>query len=349
MQAMCTWIRSVVCLIVALLILAFFFFGKKLFPEFVFAFQKQEDDADISDPYSSKISTCDYCEHTLLPYCCPYRFMIRGDLLYLTATENGFLCGCEGSTVIDNVDAQGNLTSVVIENDEHFDYDWDFGFRASFGLEMDCGWDLALSWMHFNSHLITHGSDTNDLHWHLHYDTLDLLLGYEFCLNSYFNVFPYGGVRGEHVEQKLRENFISTLISSEEVILSTLTSNSEQTCTGIGPFIGGEVEWLWRSYLGLFVGLDVGLLYGYFNTGSKDFTFTSTSQTTYLSEHRFRSCLAFDDAFLGIRFKHVFCNNNKIQFELGLEHHEVFDANQIGDNDGDLCLDGGFFSLSLGF
>jgi hypothetical protein len=148
-----------------------------------------------------------------------------GDLLYWTANQGGMPLG----VVNDNTPL--NLSNAKITS---LKGQWNFGSRVGIGYVLPHdGWDLDLSWLHFNT-----GSHRKVLHsnkhkfvfpsiipggdplggfygyarkasgkWSLYFNQLDLDLGRDFFVSRWLTLRPHGGIRGDWLRQGILAKF----------------------------------------------------------------------------------------------------------------------------------------------
>jgi len=326
---MMIYLFSRVCVVISLLLItsASHVFGK----------------ADSSAVYE-ETDDCMSCQ----PVCCGQGF-ISADLLYWRAFVGG-LDSCVTSESSDTVMSDGKIISRFkgIDEDPHFG--WNPGFRINAGYAFACSnWDIAESWTHFHSS--AHGSvkNRNKVRWHIDFDVLDLVAGYEFNLGPCFALRPFGGFRGARIDQKLCINELpgETGFSMQTNLLITHTNNKEKFI-GVGPLIGLGIDWCIGCGFDLFVDTSITWMYGNFNVQFMDVVVSAdTADISKIRQH-LNASLAGADVGFGIRWQKCFCDHLWLVLQLGFEHHRYFDYNRIGGY-GDLSFDGINFSAGIGF
>ncbi len=293
------------------------------------------------------VDDCNYCcKESTLPF-------LAGSLLYLRPFEGGFVCGGGSAQISDTIDASGDVTSVIKGGSEHPHFKWDFGFRVAAGFEVeDKGWDAGVYWTHFDTKENMHVGKGGSLHWNLHFDDLDLIIGRKIQRGSCFSVRPFAGLRGDLIKQRISRSLSSTVAITTPTSVSTSVStekdHDKETFIGVGPLLGFEAEFHFTPSWSFYGSIDAALLYGHFLVKFGDQSAFALSTASFKANQSFDTCQTADDATLGIRCRCSLGNALELLLQAGLEHHRVFNFNQIGDY-GDLSLDGASFSLGLIF
>lgn len=288
--------------------------------------------------------------------CCGGKGFVSAEFIWWRAFERG-LDTCFPTDVSDSVRSDGKVVSTFSGKDRDPHFEWNPGFRIGAGLEFDCSkWFIADTYTHLHSraHSDRHDSsyNGNDLRWNLHYDALDVMLGYDSDLCSGFALRPFIGLRAARIDQKLHINafpgststFSSTSSSSLDLFvvpndLVSIEKRNKERFRGLGPLLGVEAEWNVGCDLSVYASASVSWLYGNFRVR----LFESNEFTDAVDICRERkhldACLGSADASIGIRWQQCFCNNTKFILQVGLEHHRYFDYNRLGCY-GDLSFDG---------
>lgn len=283
------------------------------------------------------------------PNCCGSGFVFA-DLLYWRAFESG-LDTCFPVSACDEINSDGRVISNFKGKGRNPNFEWNPGFRVGVGYEFyACNWDIVATWTHFHSHAHYKGNySQNKLGLHLDFNTVDVLGGYRLNLSPCFILWPFIGLRGAEIEQKLHIGGSSYSISRYETnSLNQSDSISKQKFYGIGPMIGLGADWSIGCNFSIYADLSVSWLYGRNNVRFNELTY-STAGTNYCrTKNHLQACLAAADAGLGIQWQQCICRNIDLILELGLEHHRYFDFNRMGDC-GDLCFDGVHFAVGFEF
>lgn len=293
-----------------------------------------------SYPYSSCYESND-CSS-----CGAAKGFIKGEALYLTATEGGLSSGCDFSQTTDMIIDNRLITTIRGKGeDPHFDWNW--GYRAGAGFDFT-NWDLAAYWTHFKTKSQGHNYNTNNNRWNIQLNYIDVLLGYKFNVSNCVVLRPYGGVRGTRIQQHLHSHFLSTTQAGSTFTTTNFLNHNQEKFTGVGPLVGLEGIWNLGCGFGLYACGDVGVLYGEIKTKfDESEVFDTGSSFTRLSNHQ-RIPQYFAEAGFGIRWRSSFCGCMQLILQLGLEHHSFFNQNHLCSY-GDLSLDGGNFSATLEF
>lgn len=311
-------------------------------------------------------------------YCCASACCGKGficaDLLYWRACQGG-LDDCFPLTASDYVSSDGDVISRFRGKGEDPRFKWDPGFRIGAGYEFGCWdrWGIAVFWTHFNTNSKRHFKDDyeltsrHELRWKLDFDVVDVVVGREFDAASCFTLTPFGGLRFARIEQKLHSNFESRKDScadsyvepSSEFSFSDLSpiaystdhfttsrAHNKGRFLGIGPLIGVEADWNLGCGFSLYANASVAVLYGNFHIRSNEANYFGDGADFCEEKRHSCACQAVVDAGLGIRWQTVCFCDNIVWLQLGLEHHRYFNQNRFGHY-GDLCLDGGNFSVGI--
>lgn len=288
---------------------------------------------------------------------CPCnRFFLNADYLYWRAFEED-LNGCGGLAMITETDTpNGGLVTTTVTKSKNPNFKWNSGYRIGAGLEFKSCWDASLYYTHFHtdakrslSHLNDIGTKSSErLHWKLHYDTVDFILGRRFTFCD-FSLKPFLGLRDAEIDQHVRLN--SKVLGAVDGTPSffNLHRRTKQDFWGVGPFFGLKADWDVGCNFGLFGCIDAGLLYGRFDLKTRSAGTFDVDQSILRERRRLNTCTTFVDAALGISWQYCFCNKTVLKFKAAAEHHRYFDQNRIFGNQGDLYFDGGSFSGTYEF
>lgn len=278
---------------------------------------------------------------TCPPDCCG-QLSISADFLYWRAFESG-LDSCVASETSDVMMPDGKIISRFTGIDEDPHFKWNPGFRINAEYAFSCSsWNISESWTHFHSK--AHGSvnNRNCVRWHVDFDVVDVVTGYECNLSPCFSLTPFGGLRGAKIDQKL---CIGETGSSFDLI--THTHNKEKFI-GIGPLMGLEIDWGIGCGFELFFDASIAWLYGEFNVHLTDLVVSADVFDICKIKQRLNASLGCADVELGVRWRTCFCNQLNLVLQLAFEHHRYFDYNRLGGY-GDLSFDGVNFSAGIEF
>lgn len=284
--------------------------------------------------------------------CCQGGAFLSADLLYLRAYEGGLNCDCGPFVIKDNFDSQGRVDTNFKKKNRHIHYQWDPGFRIGAGyLFGTCdNWDLDIFWTCYNSttrkHHEFHGC--NNLKWKINFNIVDGIIGRQFPFGPCFTLRAFIGLRGGWIEQKVRRNFKSFTFSPMGNETSTTFRKDREKFFGLGPLVGIDGNYHLGCGFSLYLSVDAACLFGYFHNKFRHREILENSNTFLHGRENLDAVTAAADAYFGIRWQKYFTESIQILFQLGLEHHQYFNFNQIGDY-GDLSLDGGTFSVGLQF
>lgn len=286
-----------------------------------------------SEPYAQD----SFCQDVCCPTSCS-KFVVAGEFLYLRAAQNGLdYCFNDGF----NTETVGGVVVTNIFSDlKEPNFEWSPGFRVGAGWENSNGYALGATWTHLYSKAHSH-QGVNNLHWNLHFDVIDLVLGgnlYENCDLSLGVIF---GLRGAKIESKTRSFRVNDFLSYIKA------DNNKQEFTGLGPILGLGLNYkLGCSGFGLYADGAISALYGRYHNHLNSTLLLDGEVRNLFVHQRTSAYQGVFDAGLGIRWDKEFCNDKRVFIKLGVELHRYFSYNRLGDHD-DLCLDGG--NVTLGF
>ncbi len=271
------------------------------------------------------------------------------DLLYWIAFESG-LDICVPEQVTDTITPDGKVISRFRGKGREPHFRWDPGFRVGFGYAFPNRWDIAASWTHFHSHGHFSRYNDNESSWNLYFDVIDIIGAYRFDLTNCLTLRPFAGLRAARIDQKISGHNFSNFSSSSSSIINevTLNNSSKQKFSGIGPLVGLELDWDIGCCFSLYANTSISWLYGNNRIRNSEYEETLDFLYSCRVNKNLHANLAGADVGFGIRWQKCICNNTKLLFQLGLEHHRYFDYNRIGGC-GDLNLDGVNFSVGIEF
>ncbi|CDR34247.1 Lpg1974 family pore-forming outer membrane protein [Criblamydia sequanensis] len=281
--------------------------------------------------------SCEPCQ----PACCG-RGYIGIELLYWRAFNSGFDV-CIPGDVSTVVTPQGTVITDTSGRWIEPDYKWKPGFRIGAFYEFgDCPVFVGSLWSHLRSH--SDGSrNENSIRWDVDYDVLDLIVGYDYDLNSCVGLRPYAGLRYARIDQKIQlDGFSLETALVEDFFL--IDVNNRQDFTGIGPLIGIEGDVGIGCGFSVYANLSVACLYGNFKVHFHEFEQTIDTISFCNARRNQDASIAVADAGVGIRWETCYCNTQLI-LQLGLEHHRYYDYNRLCH--GDLSFDGVNFSIGI--
>lgn len=287
------------------------------------------------------MSPCDAIES-----CCPCPSSCCGggfvslDLIYWRAFQSGIdtcIPTCESETVGSDGRTISNFKGRI--RNPHFH--WNPGFRLAAGYDLPCScWDLAASWTHLYSHARGYG-----VRWNINFDVIDFVAAYDLEYDSCVSIWPFAGIRGARIHQKLHfgDCHSSTPLSSRDL---RVARNNKERFYGAGPLLGLEADWnIWCDF-SLYARGSIAWLYGNYHLRLKEFDESIDSVNFRSLRKHLDGTIAACDAGLGVRWHTCFCDNMRLILQLGLEHHRYFDYNRFCSY-GDLSFDGLNFSVGI--
>lgn len=274
--------------------------------------------------------------------CCNNNWWVFGDLLCWRACEDGFSCDF-GTTNIVNTVTNGQLVTSINEHDKEIHFDWNLGFRVGAGYHLPCDcWDAVVYWTHFHEKGQGHACE-NRAHWKLMFNTVDALLGYNYCCGSCFTIKPFLGVRYAKINQRLRTRLETTITAATGSSMVISTERNREHFWGAGPQLGFEADWNLGCGFSVYGGLAGNLLYGHFDVKFDDVNAFVLALNECHAKKDTRACQTGLDGSIGVRWDY-----NCVTLQLGLEHHRYFDFNKMGCG-GNLNLYGGNASIIVRF
>lgn len=334
-----------------------------------YAYGDNNDNNDNNNlPAYGECNDCYSCQ----PACCGCgNGFISAELLYWRPFVGG-IDECGSGNFSETIASDGRVISRFNGRARNPDFDWDPGFRLGAGYEFACSnWGVAAFYTYFHSR--SHGSNSHDsdsnssesygfdnrenrLRWNINFDLIDVVAGYEADVGSCFTFRPFIGLRGARIDQKVhRGHFQSSgdnFSTSSNDYFSTNRNHfggkNHEKFTGVGPLVGIEADWnVWCGFR-LYANASTSWLYGKFRVRLNEFdNFDYFDDFCHIRKN-LDATLANFDAGLGIRWETCFCGDMRLFLQLGLEHHQYFNYNRIGEY-GDLSFDGVNFSVAIGF
>jgi hypothetical protein len=277
----------------------------------------------------------------------PPSIWLHAEVLYWGAYQDGL-------SISDSFEDEGitpnGAETAFRSNSKNLCFDWKPGFRVGIGSGFigRGGWGGIVSW----THLFSSARRTNDTtlrgHWKLHFDSIDAIAGLEILMNPCMNLNLVGGISSVRIAQHFRTKFTENEESSSEVVITKAKDHNQSKFYGIGPKLGVEAEWQVKCGISLYGSLGGSILFGHMHV-ARDRCTSSPS----LEELRHRSkslnfCQTVADAAIGIRWNRIWHCGFNASLELGLEHHQFFNQNRVGEC-GDLYLDGLVGAIRFGF
>ena len=253
-----------------------------------------------------------------------------GDFIYWRARgEELFFAGRISDGVIDAV---GNQSLTVKDQEVHFEYDP--GFKAGVGgnLPFD-GWDLYLNWTHLhNNPSTTISSSTPDLtplfgdstvtgglpigdrakgSWNVLFNSIDFDWGRLLYLSKTLYIRPSFGAKAAWVHQEI--NFKMTGLETQQVIplsLPEMFLKAHNKYWGVGPYFAMNGVWNWGWGFGIYGQISGALLWGKFRQDLKLGSLLSDTQTlTVKSESETYRVRPTIQAFVGLDWRSCVYND----------------------------------------
>jgi hypothetical protein len=274
--------------------------------------------------------------------CCVAGAYLNATFLYWRAAEEGIgTCGplktqeISGGTVVASLISKGN--------DPNFS--WAGGYRIAAGYEFSGAWNAVAYWTHYKNHDNKHHIQNAQLDWRLDYDTIDLALGYNWNINTCFNLRPFFGLRGAQIDQKV-------LLCTDDGTLYKLNRSqriNKQDFTGLGPLLGIKANWGISCGFSFYATAACSVLYGNYHVKLKSIKQFKQGVSLSCGKRRHDANTAVADLAFGIQYEKCCFDRSRFIMSLGVEHHQYFNYNRMNSGYGDLCLDGGTLSAGLIF
>lgn len=165
------------------------------------------------------------------------------------------------------------------------DFEWNSGFRllAGYSFAHD-EWDANIYYTRFNTHShhtakmpeggaqvplndtnVGSGSrfDTANMHWNVHYASLDGELGRNYFVGKKIGIRPHCGLKQAWINQHFTAEY-----TQQTPVPIRDTSRGKNEFEGFGPTIGIDSKWFLSNHFNLFGSAAGALLYGHFDISS---------------------------------------------------------------------------------
>ncbi len=305
-------------------------------------------------------------------------FLLGGDVLYWQARENGIPYAIQIKNP-QEVEPPDTVKSHVKE----LQYDWDFGVRVHGGYQCRRDdWMLLATWTHFDTKAQDTGFNNGSKRynpiwaapdftqppdtaiqakakWKLFINQVDLSLARPFYTGKYFILQPEAGLSGVWIDQHLRLRYTRDGIPG----FSHVKLENDFYAGGIRA--GLDTRFCFCKGWSIFNMTHFGLYYGKFELERKEKFITDNllSQTLKDSlKNSYRQISPLIQMQMGVRWERGFYNNRyAVALKLAYEYQIYFSQNQfmkiinndpfpqVVENQGDLCLTGGTFSVLFTF
>lgn len=247
---------------------------------------------------------------------------------------------------------------------KHISTKWDPGFRVGLGWNSDCdGWDTQLNWTYMKNcqsssssvPLSPQGILSQDasilinpwinfsfagfelnfpLHqvkaeWNFHYNQIDLEWGRKSWVSRCFALRPYAAVRGAWWKTRFETDSIHESSDQTRRVFNDRFTNR---VWGVGLLGGLQPTWYFCTNFALYANFDGALLWGDFEAKKRE-KYTSDNRELPLdfqnsSSSCFSQMTAMLDTAIGLRWEETWCcDRYRTAFDLGWEHHILFDQN----------------------
>lgn len=312
--------------------------------------------------FAEDCEVIDCCQDPCNDWC--GEWFVTADFIYWKAHEENLEYAYDGQ-LFGGVLSPGSS--------KELDWRWDPGFKVGLGYLLDSCWEFYLNftWLYSRASgsastpppgfLVQTFTSSTDIiigrtfaseDWHLHYQTLDLELGYWLCWDSCVALRPNFGLRAAWTRD--RSNiFYSTV--------DTLFSDYDyrQKFDGVGPRIGLNAHWNFCSHWSLFADGAFALLWGNYDIHLLERN-TAALITVLDTNHQFNALRSLTDLKIGLGWDRCFCDNDyHLIIQLAWENRVWFKHNEFQrfssftggylNNDGDLSLYGVTLSARLEF
>lgn len=281
-------------------------------------------------------------------------FYIKGDFLYWIPHVEGLELNFGTSEITETVsNCVYTYRMKEFDTDPHFK--WNAGYRLAMGYRAACdGIGIDAFWTHFQGHASRSNSeiDLSTSKWRLKFDQVDLILAQCESLCSCLIVRPFFGVRAAKIHENLKGSLTTSITTPTGPAQETRTADDKQTFSGIGPFLGFRGLWDLGCGLGLRGLAATGVLYGNYRLHFNDsdvFSAPFSKSAFYKQTSHVHAFICNLDLAFGVQWQTCLLECVDLILSLSFEHHQYFNLNRLGQHHGDLCLDGGVFSLSLLF
>lgn len=293
------------------------------------------------------------------PVCCEEsfgNFFLRGDLLYWTShisnQEGDFGRSDVSQSLTDCV-----LTTRVCESNKDPHWKWRAGYRIAAGYQLPCSdMEFAAMWTHFEPNGSKHHDDECDDSSggrnRLKFNQVDIVALYNIKKCPSLTLRPFLGVRLAEIKNHIDVNHVNELILPTAVATETRSLFNKQRFRGVGPVFGINGDWDVMCGFGAYGTIAAAVLYADYNIRgcSSDIFTAPISNEIFTSSRRHLHQFVWNvDLALGVRWQTCLCESLYLSLKLGFEHHQYFEFNRLGCNNGDLTFDGGVFSVGLAY
>lgn len=330
------------------------------------SYDNQFGDQNISygNPlFQGNSSVSDYC--CAPTTCCPAPQLccnepsghayIKGEVLYWKPHVSGLELAFGNASIVQNNIGDDIQLFATDEFDADPHFRWDTGYRVSAGYQTASNLEFGINYEQFKSRgsrksqqdLIT----TNDGSTKVKLNQVDVTVGYNTLLGNKFNLKPYLGVRCT----KLRQSLDALIVTNITILPDTLATETRlfdqtQSYYGVGPLAGARGDYCLGNGFSLYGETAFSILYGRSKVTLNDIdVFTPPYSIGVVSQNK-RHLHSFNcniDLGVGISWQTCLLNKLYLTMELGFEHHQYFNQCRLGTDRGDVCFDGGIFSISL--
>lgn len=275
-----------------------------------------------------------------------------------------------------------NGQSVTNITEQSTTFNWNWGFRAGIGYDMDYDqWDTKLyyTWLHASKKenaAVVQGAAVSSVrqvlvyddqgsvanasaNWTIHYSVFDWDLGRAYMISKNFSVRPNIGIKGGWIHQQLTTDsttFAGTI--SGHVGPVAQSSRQKNNTWFVGPSFGLDTKWnlgnMDDHYFSLFGDMQGALMYGHTTT-----TYTQSGVVNgifqFPSNRNINMVLPMLKAMMGFGWDVNF-NNDACHFglKLGYELQYWFDLNHyfqysMANQTGSLAFQGGTLDIRFDF
>lgn len=307
-------------------------------------------------------------------------FFVQVDLLFWQAREDGL----SYAIVADNPRGFD-----IFPRDFHVkepEFEWDFGFRVGLGYGgRSDGWDVFAQWTRFVTDAEDKGSissgkfflpvwaDPNfhpfpfehiteaEAHWKLQFNEIDVRLGRGYCISKFLTARPFIGPSSVWIDQHYH-------IEYEKPAIFTIPTRKDHihihnAFFGIGASAGCELRFRFTRNLSLLT-RGLGAIYaGRFEISRKEKLESILGNKFFKIKQDIHAGRAATALEMGLCWEHSIQNKYYVRAELCYDIHYFFKQNQMPrliarpltrtptyfSDQGDLALQGGSFSVTVGF
>lgn len=286
---------------------------------------------------------------------CPVDIYFTGDFIYWRADQDGLGFAASGW--------RANPTQSVKKGKVvHPGFDFDPGFKAGFGVNLDHDfWDVYFQYTWFYTGDQKNSISANSIEdaaiaatwfpqglfpltpddpllneargrWCLHYQTLDFELGRNFFVSSWLTTRPFFGFKGTWQDQDLSIRY-RRLLGVADQRQWRITQDLE--FWGFGPRAGLNTNWFFSKPVSLYGNFALSALWGQFEVVRRDrfanIAVPSLPETTSLyTENEFHTVIPALEIGLGLRAQGFSCTKRfHYQFQLGWELQYWWDMNEF--------------------